>query len=73
MRSRRSKLTSAGCAGDLRGANEAEVREIVDELRSHILDKAAASEEARGEITVPLQWTQRWPHWALPKNWPAST
>jgi len=37
--------------GRLRGANEAEVREIVDELRSHILDKAAASEEGRGEIT----------------------
>jgi uncharacterized membrane protein len=37
--------------GRLRGANEAEVREIVEELRSHILDKAAASEEAHGEIT----------------------
>jgi hypothetical protein len=41
--------------GRLRGANEEEIREIVDELRSHILDKAAASsqlnDEANGEIT----------------------
>ncbi len=41
--------------GRLRGANDAEVREIVDELRSHILDKAAASsqlnDDAHSEIT----------------------
>jgi hypothetical protein len=29
--------------GRLRGFNDAEVREVVDELRSHIVDKAAAS------------------------------
>jgi hypothetical protein len=34
--------------GRLRGVKEDEVREIVDELRSHILDKAAAN----GEITA---------------------
>jgi uncharacterized membrane protein len=42
--------------GRLRGANEEEIREIVDELRSHILDKAAASsqlnDEVNGEITL---------------------
>ena len=38
--------------GRLRGANDAEVREIVDELRSHIVDKAAASGEADAEITA---------------------
>jgi HAAS len=32
--------------GRLRGASDAEVREIVEELRSHIIDKAAASGEA---------------------------
>ncbi|MFY9843555.1 MAG: hypothetical protein WA718_17790 [Terriglobales bacterium] len=41
--------------GRLRGANDEEVREIVDELRSHIMDKAAASsqlnDETNGEIT----------------------
>jgi uncharacterized membrane protein len=39
----------------LRGANDTEVHEIVEELRSHILDKAAASsqmnDEGQGEIT----------------------
>jgi len=34
--------------GRLRGISEQEVREIVDELRSHIIDRAAAS----GEITA---------------------
>lgn len=34
--------------GRLRGASEAEVREMVEELRSHILDKAAES----GELTA---------------------
>ncbi len=42
--------------GRLRGVNESEVREIVDELRSHVLDKAAASsqlnDEEQGEITA---------------------
>ena len=38
--------------GRLRGMNHDEVREIVEELRSHILDKAAASESANGEITM---------------------
>jgi uncharacterized membrane protein len=42
--------------GRLRGVNESEVGEIVEELRSHILDKAAASsqlnDEAEGEITA---------------------
>src|SRR5271169_4784376 len=37
--------------GRLRGANDEEVREIVAELRSHIIDKAAVSGEANGEIT----------------------
>jgi len=42
--------------GRLRGANDEEIREIVAELRSHIMDKAAASsqvsDEATGEITT---------------------
>jgi len=42
--------------GRLRGANDEEVGEIVDELRSHIMDKAAASsqlnDETNGEITL---------------------
>jgi uncharacterized membrane protein len=42
--------------GRLRGVNAEEVREIVEELRSHILDKAASSKEAsagaNGEITT---------------------
>jgi hypothetical protein len=37
--------------GRLRGMNHDEVREIVEELRSHILDKAAASGAPNGEIT----------------------
>jgi hypothetical protein len=37
--------------GRLRGVNNEEVREIVEELRSHIMDKAAAG-EASGEITT---------------------
>lgn len=36
--------------GRLRGVNDTEVREIVEELRSHILDKAATG-EASGEMT----------------------
>jgi hypothetical protein len=35
--------------GRLRGVHDHEVREIVEELRSHIMDKAAASGEANGE------------------------
>jgi uncharacterized membrane protein len=38
--------------GRLRGVNDEEVREIVEELRSHIMDKAAASGEANGGITA---------------------
>ncbi|MGB6384704.1 MAG: DUF1700 domain-containing protein [Terriglobales bacterium] len=38
--------------GQLRGINDEEVREIVEELRSHVMDKAAASGEANGEITA---------------------
>jgi uncharacterized membrane protein len=42
--------------GRLRGVNAEEVREIGEELRSHILDKAAASsqlnDEVNGEITL---------------------
>jgi hypothetical protein len=37
--------------GRLRGMNHDEVREIVEELRSHILDKATASGGPNGEIT----------------------
>ncbi len=37
--------------GRLRGINQDEVREIVEELRSHITDKAAASGETQREIT----------------------
>jgi uncharacterized membrane protein len=35
----------------LRGASDDEVQEIVDELRSHILDKAAIDEKSNREIT----------------------
>src|SRR5580658_5912392 len=35
----------------LRGLKDEDIREIVEELRSHIMDKAAASGEATGEIT----------------------
>ena len=35
--------------GRLRGIRDDEVREIVEELRSHIMDKAATSKEASGE------------------------
>jgi hypothetical protein len=35
--------------GRLRGIRDEEVREILEELRSHIMDKAAASKEAAGE------------------------
>jgi hypothetical protein len=35
----------------LRGMKDEDIREIVEELRSHIMDKAAASGEATGEIT----------------------
>ncbi|HMD17775.1 MAG TPA: DUF1700 domain-containing protein [Terriglobales bacterium] len=38
--------------GRLRGIKDDEVREIVEELRSHIMDKAAASGEANGEVTA---------------------
>jgi hypothetical protein len=38
--------------GRLRGMRHDEVREIVEELRSHILDKAATSENGNGEITL---------------------
>jgi hypothetical protein len=36
----------------LRGIKDEEVREIVEELRSHVMDKAAANEDANGEITA---------------------
>ncbi len=36
--------------GRLRGINQEEVREIVEELRSHIMDKAAASGEQRNNL-----------------------
>ncbi len=43
--------------GRLRGVSDEEVREIVEELRSHIMDKAASSQEASGEalgeVTLP--------------------
>jgi hypothetical protein len=35
----------------LRGMNSQEIREIVEELRSHIMDKAAVSGEPTGELT----------------------
>ncbi len=35
----------------LRGVNDRDAREIVEELRSHIMDKAAASGKASGELT----------------------
>jgi uncharacterized membrane protein len=38
--------------GQLRGIKDEEVREIIEELRSHVMDKAAASGEANGEITT---------------------
>jgi hypothetical protein len=38
--------------GRLRGMNHDEVREIVEELRSHIMDKASAFENANGEVTL---------------------
>jgi hypothetical protein len=37
--------------GRLRGVNQKEIREIVEELRSHIIDKAGAGEPS-GEITA---------------------
>jgi uncharacterized membrane protein len=37
--------------GRLRGINDEEVREILEEMRSHILDKAAAAAEMGGAIT----------------------
>jgi len=39
--------------GRLRGVNDVEVREIVEELRSHIVDKVTSSGDASGEITSP--------------------
>jgi len=36
--------TSSGCGGALRGVEENEVREIVEELRSHILEKAVGGD-----------------------------
>ncbi len=36
----------------LRGINDEEVREIVEELRSHIMDKAAVSGEAGAEMEI---------------------
>jgi hypothetical protein len=53
--------------GRLHGFNDAEIREVVDELRSHITDKLAMS----GQITpatvdAALAALGR-------KNWPAST
>lgn len=38
--------------GCMRGINLDEVREIVEELRSHVLDKAATSSNTNGEITL---------------------
>lgn len=38
--------------GQLRGIKDEEVREMVEELRSHVMDKAAASGEVSGEITT---------------------
>ncbi len=38
--------------GRLRGFNQEEVREIVEELRSHVMDKAAAAGGASGEVTT---------------------
>jgi len=38
----------------LRGINDEEVREIVEELRSHIMDKAAVSGEASAEIEIEI-------------------
>src|ERR1700691_3315557 len=35
----------------LRGLEDEDIREIVEELRSHIMDKAATAGEASGEIT----------------------
>jgi hypothetical protein len=53
--------------GRLRGLRAEERREILEELRSHLLEKAAV-----GGMTG-RQWMRRWNHLAGPRNWPAST
>ena len=47
----------------LRGMNEESAREIVEELRSHILDKAVA-----GANVTPAGVASECPRWAVPKN-----
>jgi HAAS domain-containing protein len=49
--------------GLLRGMNGEDVREILEELRGHIVEKAASG----GNLT-PWRWTRLWLRWAARKN-----
>ena len=52
----------------LRGMNAEDAREIVEEMRSHLMDRVAASGEATN-----AGLTRHWPRWAVRKSWPKST
>src|ERR1700679_3151096 len=52
----------------LRGLNDQNAREIVEELRSHIKKKSART----GRQPSPLLM-RPWGDWAIQKNWPANT
>jgi len=52
----------------LRGMNAEDAREIVEELRSHLMDRVAASGEATNAgVDAALA------RWAVQKSWPKST
>jgi hypothetical protein len=52
----------------LRGLSDQDSRDVVKEIRSHILDKAAV-----GEKSLRVLWPRYWTVLAAPKNWPVST
>ena len=53
----------------LRGLSDQDASDIVKEIRSHILDKAAVAEDSHSG----LRGVCSWPILAAPKNLPAST